>query len=62
MKIYKAPYMKVVEMTTKEDQMISSSFKDDWADAKEFKSDDDLWAEETTVSIEKPKDLWDKEW
>lgn len=61
MKIYKAPYMKVVEMTTKEDQMISSSFKDDWADAKEFKSDD-LWAEETTVSIEKPKDLWDKEW
>ena len=28
----------------------------------EFKSDDDLWAEETTVSIEKPKDLWDKEW
>ncbi|MBO6253620.1 MAG: hypothetical protein ILA39_06230 [Bacteroidaceae bacterium] len=62
MKIYKAPYMKVVEMTTKEDQMISSSFKDDWADAKEFKNDDDMWTEETTVTTEGSKNLWDKEW
>ena len=49
-------------MTTKEDQMISSSFKDDWADAKEFKNDDDMWTEETTVTTEGSKNLWDKEW
>ncbi len=61
MKIYKSPYMKVVEMTTKEDQMTSSSFKDDWADAKEFK-DDDLWNEEVTSEGAQKSNLWDKEW
>ena len=61
MKIYKAPYMKVVEMTTKEDQMTSSSFKDDWADAKEF-NDNDLWSEEVTSEGQQKADLWDKEW
>ncbi|MBQ6190507.1 MAG: hypothetical protein IJK45_10085 [Bacteroidaceae bacterium] len=61
MKIYKAPYMKVVEMTTKEDQMTTSSFKDDWADAKEFK-DDDLWNEEVTSEGAQKSNLWDKEW
>ena len=61
MKIYKAPYMKVVEMKTKEDQMTTSSFKDDWADAKEFK-DNDLWSEEVTSEGQQKADLWDKEW
>jgi hypothetical protein len=61
MKKYIAPNFRVVDMTADDNLMVTESFTDDVADVKEFK-DDDLWANESTVSTEGSKNLWDKEW
>ena len=56
-----APNFRVVDMTSDDNLMVTESFTDDVADVKEFK-DDDLWANEPTVTTEGSKNLWDKEW
>jgi hypothetical protein len=61
MKKYIAPNFRVVDMTADDNLMVTESFTDDVADVKEFK-DDDLWANEPTVTTEGSKNLWDKEW